>query len=267
MGAALVRAVGAPPIYAQIASTVRDRIMAADLLPGDQLDSEASLAEQYGVSRVTVARALEVLAREGLLVRRQGSGTFVARPPLARPLSELTGFSEHVRGLGLAAGQRLLDFTRTVVEPATEDSLLAALPVGTTVVVVRRLRTVDGAPAALHRTAVPRALADRIGLDERAMAAPDASFYGLCAAAGVELATADEQLRACNATSEQASLLGIDPRDAVLHVRRITRAASGELVEAVDAHYVGALYDYRVGLSRGSSARSHREDRETREDQ
>ena len=251
MSQAVVRTVGAPPIYAQIAGDIRNRIVVAELLPGAQLDSEASLAEQYEVSRVTVARALEVLSQEGRLVRRQGSGTFVARPPLARPLSELTGFSEHIRGLGLVAGQQLIDLRTVTVRADTEDSLLTALPEGEDAVVFRRLRTVDGVPAGLHRTVVPIAVARRIGLDEDAMAAPDASLYELCARAGIVLASADEQIRATNATTEQSRLLGIDLRDAVLHVRRITRATSGELVEAVDAHYVGSLYDYRVGLSRG----------------
>ena len=251
MRESVVRTVGSPPVYAQIAEDIRSRIIDAELLPGAQVDSESSLADQYGVSRVTVAKALEVLSREGLVVRRQGSGTFVARPPLARPLSELTGFSEHIRGLGLDAGQRLLDLRSVVVRADSDDPLLAALPVGSEAVVLRRLRTVEGAPAGLHRTAVPIQVARRIGLDEASMSTPGASLYALCAQAGIEPAAADEQIRATNATDEQARLLGIDLRDAVLHVRRITRTASGELVEAVDAHYVGSLYDYRVGLSRG----------------
>lgn len=72
------------PLYAQIAEGILDRIESGELAPGDRLPSERKMSRMLGVNRLTVRRALEVLASQGLLLRRQGDGTYVAEPKIAR---------------------------------------------------------------------------------------------------------------------------------------------------------------------------------------
>lgn len=253
MAGRLERRPGDLPLYAQIADLLRSRIVGSGMRPGDRLESEPELARDLGVSRATVAKALELLIRDGLVARQQGRGTFVTRSPLDRRLPELTSFSEHVAGLGLVAGQRFVDYRRTGIGPGEADPLLAAFAVGLAVVVARRIRLVNGLPAGLHRTVVPAAIADTIGFTEDALRGEQVSLYALFETHGIALARAEEHLQACNASPDDAALLDIEPGQALMHVRRLSRETSGQLVEAVDARYIGALYDYRVELVRSAA--------------
>ena len=72
------------PRYHQIARSLRERIAAGTLAPGERLDNQRSLAREYEVTLMTLRQALELLEREGLITRRHGLGTFVASPPIAR---------------------------------------------------------------------------------------------------------------------------------------------------------------------------------------
>lgn len=251
--AELARQPGERALYRQIADQIRDHIATHGLGPGDRLPSEPEISERFGVARATVSKALDTLAREGLVSRRQGSGTFVARPPMARQLPELTSFTEHVRSLGRKSGQQLVSFRR--VEDPSDDALLGAF-VGGPVVVAERVRLIDDEPAGLHRTGVPAALAEAIGFTEDALADADVSLYWLFSQHDVVLASAEEHLRAVSATDEQAALLEVAPGTALMQVRRLTRDQDDRLVEAVDAFYLGDVYDYRIDLVRDATVLS-----------
>src|SRR4051812_46886122 len=76
---------GPVPLYHQLEQDLVDRISGGEFAPGDLLPSEEGICEQYGVSRITVRRALESLIHQGLIVRRRGVGSFVAqRSPAIR---------------------------------------------------------------------------------------------------------------------------------------------------------------------------------------
>jgi GntR family transcriptional regulator len=239
---------GGLPLYAQLAELLRDQIRSGRYRPGDRLPGEPVLTRQYRVSRATVAKALEQLEGDGLVRRRQGRGTFVQPTRMSRPLPELTGFSEHVSQLGLRPGQRLIQFRKRAVEGA--DPLVGCLGEGTEVVEVERVRLVDGEPVGVHRLVVPAELAERIGLDEDALAAEGWSLYARFAQHGVQLARAEEHLSATVATREQANLLGVAKGEPLIHVRRLSWDADETLLEAVDAHAINKRYDYRIDMER-----------------
>src|SRR5574341_171039 len=220
---------GGLPLYAQLAELLRDQIRSGKYRPGDRLPGEPVLTRQYGVSRATVAKALEQLEGDGLVRRRQGRGTFVQPTRMRRPLPELTGFSEHVSQLGLRPGQRVIQFRRRVAEGA--DPLAGCFGDGTEVVEVERVRLVDGEPVGVHRLVVPAELADRIGLDEDALAAEGWSLYARFAQHGVQLARAEEHLSATVATREQATFLGVAKGEPLIHVRRLSWDVNGLLLE------------------------------------
>src|SRR5690606_39509544 len=91
------------PLYLKLRQTLEDAVHSGRLGHGDALPAERDLAEYANVSRVTVRKAVDDLVRDGLLVRRQGSGTFVAKPVsrVQQPLSRLTSFSEDMARRGL----------------------------------------------------------------------------------------------------------------------------------------------------------------------
>jgi GntR family transcriptional regulator len=239
---------GGLPLYAQLAEILRTQIGDGRYRPSDRLPGEPVLTRMYGVSRATVAKALEQLEAEGLVRRRQGKGTFVQPTRLKRPLPELTGFSEHVSQLGLKPGQRLIQLRRFAAEAA--DPLASRFGVDTQVVEVERVRLVDGEPVGVHRLVIPAALAERIGLDEAALMAEGWSLYARFAMHGVQLARAEEHLGATVATREQASFLGVGKGEPLIHVRRLSWDVDGNLLEAVDAYAISKRYDYRIDLER-----------------
>ena len=135
------------PLYRWLAGQLSQRIALGEIRPGAPLPPERKLAEAHAVSRVTVRRAVEQLAREGLVEQRRGSGTYVT-PRLSQPLSALTSFSEDVAARGLMAQSRLVSRGTGTVTP--EEAIGLGVPPGAKMSRITRLRRVEGSPLALE---------------------------------------------------------------------------------------------------------------------
>src|SRR5437868_13792814 len=142
---------GRGPAHAQIEEWLEGAIAHGRLAPGDRLPPERELAGRLRVSRMTLRQALASLERRGLVARHVGreGGTFVEEPKLE--LAGLSGLSDQLRGLGLAAGARVLSAQER--EPAAAEAL--ALGAGGPVFEIRRVRLADGVPIALERNVFP----------------------------------------------------------------------------------------------------------------
>lgn len=239
---------GEQPLYVQLANALQDFISLEKLKPGDILPSEMTLASENQLSRATVIKAFDTLIDRGVVTRRQGKGTFVNARPMERQLPELTSFSEHVHGLGLAPGSTLLSFETIPADaPARPASAFDSEPIAEQGLVrVERLRTVGTERVGIHRTLIPADVADRIGLTEPAAARTDFSLYDGLRQAGVFLDSGEESLRAINADSHDAELLGVEEGTALIEVVRASRDASGRLIEVVRARYLGTQYLYHI---------------------
>lgn len=144
------------PLYYRIKEQLRERIEDGELRPGDQLASERQLAVQYGVSTITVKRAILDLVQEGLLFRKQGKGTFVAPSKMERDLSRLTSFTEEMLHRGLRPNSRPIE-ARIVRARASVARALNLSP-GEEVISIERVRLADGEPLLLEKTFLPHAL-------------------------------------------------------------------------------------------------------------
>ena len=142
------------PLYAQLRDLLAQWIEDETWRPGDQLPSEAELCEHFVVSRPVVRQALADLVYEGRIVRRQGKGSFVAKPKISHALVQrLTGFHEDMAERGLTVVSSVL---RQEVTPASQLwARLLNLDAGSPVIVVDRLRFVSGEPRVLVTTCVP----------------------------------------------------------------------------------------------------------------
>ncbi|MEO3999666.1 GntR family transcriptional regulator [Mesorhizobium sp. CAU 1732] len=230
------------PRYLQIADDLKARI--ASLNPGTRLPSEPQLAKEFAVSRFTVARAVEQLTDEGLITRRQGSGTFVAEAPLRRAPGYLLSFTEAVEAAGHSATHRLLEFVPAVWErglPYSRDEQLLSLD---------RLRLVDGMAVARHRSVLSRHLVERIDLTRDVAAHPDFSLYRHFEDRGLLVHSATERLIACTASDEDRTLLGLARGSVVVAVTRHSFAADGTVLDCVSAIYDARRYSYEARLLR-----------------
>jgi GntR family transcriptional regulator len=230
------------PYYLQIAQRLRD--IANSLPPGERLPSEPNLARDFRVSRFTVAKAVEQLVKDGLIVRKQGSGTFVAEAPLRRQPGYLLSFTEAVQAAGHASTPRVLVFRKTDWMPGlpyAEDEPLLLFD---------RLRYVDDVAVARHCSTLSAALLTRIGLTEAVARAPDFSLYRHFEESGLKVATANERLIARLANVEERRLLDLADDTVVVSVTRQTFAHDGTPLDAVEATYDARHYSYEARLTR-----------------
>src|SRR5262249_44718220 len=139
------------PLYQQLQRRLREAIEARILGPDDALPPERELAEELAVSRITVRKAIDGLVEEGLLIRKQGSGTFVSNR-VEKNFSKLTSFSEDMRARGRKPRSVWLDRAPGTVTP--EESLTLRSSPGTPVYRFHRIRYADDAPMALEYATV-----------------------------------------------------------------------------------------------------------------
>jgi GntR family transcriptional regulator len=236
------------PLYRQVIDNLRVEI--ANKEAGDRIASEPELSRRFGVSRFTVTRAIEILVDEGLINRRQGLGTFVAAPPLKRAPSYLASFSEAITAARRTGSHRVLAFGPTHWReglPYLEDEPLIGLD---------RLRLVDRAPTAIHRSVISAAIAQRIGLTAEAVASPGFSLYRRFEDAGLFVDRGVETLRARSASLEETRLLRLDDNRVVMAVCRRSFAADGTVLDFVDAVYDARRYAYEAEIRRARGSAS-----------
>jgi GntR family transcriptional regulator len=227
------------PLYQQLQRALRQAIESRVLGPDDALPAERDLADEFHVSRITVRKALDGLVGEGLLVRRQGSGTFVSAR-VEKNFSKLTSFSEDMRARGRTPRSVWLKKTAGSVTP--EEALALRSSPGTPVYRFHRIRFADDAPMSVEYATV---LASCLpSLDAVA-----SSLYEALEHAGNRPVRALQRLRAVLLTGEQAELLQAKEKDAGLLVERLGFLKDGRAVEFTQSYFRGDIYDFVAELS------------------
>ena len=145
------------PLYYQLQEIIRARIESGQWAPGQQLPPEAELCTEFNLSRGTVRQALADLVREGLLTRRRGKGSFVAKPRITQDLRSMTSFSAYAKQvLGNELGNRLISVN---VIPANR-SLASKLqiPECSEIIEIRKVKLTGEQPFFLVTSLIPRSL-------------------------------------------------------------------------------------------------------------
>lgn len=232
------------PRYVRLERVLQTAIDDRRLTGGAALPSERDLSHAYGLSRVTVRRAIDQLEKSGSVVRRQGSGTYVVDRSRAerveKNFAKLSSFSEDMTARGKIPGSRWLSRTTGTVTPS--EALALNLSPGSQVHRFRRLRLADGLAVAFETSMVAGfalARADAVG----------PSLYAALSQAGQEPVRALQRLRAEIAGAERAGLLQIDQSHAGLHIERRAFLADGRPVEVTQSFYRGDIYDMVAELT------------------
>lgn len=213
------------------------------LTPGSPVPTERLLMAQLGTSRTTVRQALAELVGEGRLVRRQGSGTYVAEPKVSWPL-RMTSFTEQANATGRAASTQLLDARR---DQATEEiAARLGLRVGAAVHRIERLRLVDDMPMALETSHLSAAHFPGLA---RHLRRSDSLYRVLRDEYGVVPVTAEETIETATATPREADLLDTETGAPILMLSRHSFTAAGTPVEWVQSCYRGDRYRFVTRLT------------------
>lgn len=218
-------------MYQVISRDLRAQIEGGNLRPLEQLPSEHALAEQYGVSRMTVRQALDHMVADRLVDRRRGAGTFVSSSPVGvRRLNSLRSFREDmgledhdVRTEMLIQDHRL---------PPIEVRDRLRLRQGQKVIRLRRLRRVEGTPMSVQDSWLPYSVAPSLARDELL----DGSLYRtLQQRYGIELRTAEQEITAVAATKGLADLLDVDEGAPLIAGFRVVLDRDGLPVEYAES--------------------------------
>ena len=238
---------GSPiPLYYQIASLLRSRILSGVYPAGGLLSTENELAESFGVSRITSRQALGMLASAGLIERHRGRGTFVADDlPESGPPVELHGFLDDIILQADYAGTVFVD--RREVKASADVARALEVPAGTGVVRFRRLRATQRRP---HAWVVNHLRADIAARFDTAELRRRSLLRMIDETPGLRLSSGYQTISARAAAGEPARRLGLEPGSPVLHVERVTYAGDGTPLELVRAHYPGEHHRFGVHLSR-----------------
>ena len=129
------------PLYVQLMNEVEKSIKNGEYKPGDKLLTETEMAKKYGVSLITVRKAIGSLMEEGLVVRKQGKGTFVTKPKLSRNMKKLQSFSEMCEQMGVEPGAKMLENKLVTAEGKVAEAL--GIEPGSNVVYISSLRYAD----------------------------------------------------------------------------------------------------------------------------
>jgi GntR family transcriptional regulator len=228
------------PLYLQVARKLADAINAGRWQAEEAIPPERILSDKLGVSRVTARKALDVLVDQKLIVRRQGSGTFIA-PRLEQPLSRLTSFTEMLKAKGFESSSKWL--VRAIDVPSHDELLKLGLSPTSQVARLERLRLADGVVMAVERSALPVAYLPDPG-------AVKSSLYAYLDAAGHRVVRALQHFRAVNASKRIAKLANIPAGEAMLLVTRIGFTESNVAIELTDTYCRNDYYDFVAELRR-----------------
>jgi GntR family transcriptional regulator len=223
--------------YQELCDGLRREIL--DKLPGDSLDSERTLVERFGVSRVTVRRSLDQLDAEGLIMRVHGSGTYVSDSQLIGKTLRLTSFTDDMRERGLEPSSVVL--ASDVIHADAALATLLKLDPGADLLRLRRLRLADETPMALEDAFVPLGLFPGIATRDLTR-----SLYASFRDYGYQVDRARQQITSVALTAEEAALLDRTRGTPALRVDRVSMDRLGRPLEKVATIYRSDRYHFDI---------------------
>ena len=229
------------PLYFQVAQHLEHMIESGELPMGTRLENEIDLADQLGLSRQTMRRAIEYLVGRGLLLRKRGIGTQVVQAKVTREV-ELTSLYDDLAKTGRNPSTTVVSFG---TEPAP-DALAAELGLvgGTPVYVFERLRFAGAEPLALMRNHVPEHLMRLSAADLEAQ-----GLYNLFRANGIIMRIAKQSIGARTATAAEARALGERKGAPLLTMERSAYDEQGRAVEHGRHVYRASRYSFDLTLT------------------
>jgi GntR family transcriptional regulator len=223
--------------YHQLYTILRKELVRGTWKPGDRMPSEAELIAIYGVSRITVRQAFDLLVNDGLVYRRRGSGTFVTAPPIELGLNRIISFTEDMQRRGMHPETQLL---ATRLEPAADEiAFKLDIEPGAELAVVERLRLADGVPMSIERSSLIHRLCPGV-LDGDY--AHTSLHTALLERYGIRLARANQAIRVAAADAALAGKLSVSVGAPMFYIERVSFGQAGIPVEYLETFQRGDRY-------------------------
>ena len=213
------------PIYVQLLDIISGQIENGLLSPEDLLPSENEFCEAYHISRTTVRQTLHELERRGMIVRKQGRGTFVSIPKVSRNIGTLYSFSEEMRRIGKTPSSRIVGFKLVSKDMCVSEARDLA---SERILDVVRVRLADGFPMLVENTFLPVGLCPNLSWE---MLETQSLYSILSDSYGLSIARAIESYEAVIMTREESQLLECESTGPAFLIRRSTWDDQGRMIE------------------------------------
>jgi GntR family transcriptional regulator len=224
---------------------LREKIVSGEIGESDRLPSEPTLAQEHGVSRVTVRRALDKLTSDGMIERRPGAGTFVSGKRASMPvIADLANALSHLVEMGRSTGVKLISFS--YVQPSA--AMAEELKLGPNERLQRsvRVRLIDGQPFSYLVTHVP----ESIGVSYTEADLASRPLLELLERSGVVVEEARQAIGAMLASPDVAEALDVEMGSALISMTRVVFGAGGKGIEHLQALYRPDRYSFHMTLTR-----------------
>ncbi len=234
------------PLYVQVIEDIEKKLMTGVYVPGEKLLPEGKLAKFYGVSSITIKKAVSILAERGILEKKQGKGTFVSRERIHCDFRKRMSFTETCAYLGVQADGKMLENKLVLAEDKIADQL--KLSHGGSVVYLARLRYADGEPVVIEKNWFPLKYESILDyeFDDKSL------FEYLKQYENTVIASSEKKIKMCRATSEEAKLLGLKKDEPLLYIRSIAYSELNAPIyvgEQIANGYCFAFYMYESQMS------------------
>ncbi len=212
----------AKPLYIQIEEDLEQQIASGLLKPGDRIPTEDEMVSKYGVSIITVRRAVIELSKRGLLDKQQGRGTFVRDTQFVRDSSSLMSFSESCRNQGMTPGARLLEAALVDLDEKTARSLGLEYP--SKGVLLSRLRLADDNPVVIEKNYFGP---EYSFLLEHSFN-NSSLFAFLKEFCGISISRSDKEISLCSARPDEARQLKVSKDTPLIMIRSTAYDQNGQ---------------------------------------
>jgi GntR family transcriptional regulator len=234
-----------PHKYQEISNTLMEAILAGDFPPGSYLPSESTLMKRFGVSRVTIRLALNVLRDASLIVGHQGKGYFVCTLQAVQDLGRLQGFGELMAPLGVETRSEVLSAGIVPAPPAAAAAL--SVKRGEDLVKIRRIRIAAEEPMSIDVSYFPLSIGQRLlELD-----LPHTDIFALIEnKLGIEIGFADITMTVIPVEADIGRLLNVNEGDVVIRTERLTYDASGRPIDYEHLFVRADCHQFKIRVPR-----------------
>jgi GntR family transcriptional regulator len=233
------------PLYQQIKVLITQSLQSGEWKPSELIPSEVELANRFKVSQGTVRKAIDELAAENLVVRRQGKGTFVATHHEARAQFRFLRLVPEM-GEPHYPDNRIIEVKR--LRAPAEIARQLDIKAGDSVIFIKRVQSFDGAPTIVDELWLPGAIFK--GLTAERLSEYKGPMYGLFESEfGTHMIHASEKIRAVAADEDAAALLSVAVNTPLLSVERVSCTYGNKPVEVRRGLYLTMNHYYRNELN------------------
>jgi len=232
------------PLYIQLAHIIQEMIDLGELLEEACLMSERDICEVQEISRMTVNKAIEKLVHEGLLIRHQGKGTFVAKKRQTSRYQGLESLSEMMAKKGLVVSNKLLSFEAITLSKWVQKKLKTEATCGYK---IKRVRYVENEPLILESIYLNKGLCPDL---TRTLVEAHSMYHLYSARYHHQFARAEQIVRPTLLNELQAKQLGQSEGDLALSIRRHLYTEKEEVMEYTESIFLSSKHDFEMVLTR-----------------